>query len=264
MQQVGDLPGVGQLVVLVGLPGKAHRIGADGLVGLVHHRRRHEGGVHPAREERPDRNIGHELFLDRGEQLEAEGVHVIPLTHTRDIAHLGTTREAPERLDQDLSLLADEEVTGWELPHAFEGRVRRGDVLKGQQGQEGVGVGALGETFHGEEGLDLAPKDEATGVGGVIEGLDPEGVSRQDQFLEGLIPEGEGVHPPQASQEPLAPFLITVDQHLGVGLAPKNVARGLQVLSDLQVVVDLPVEDRPDVVALVGDGLGAALEVHDG
>ena len=46
-----------------------------------------------------------------------------------------------------------------------------------------------------------------------------------------------------------------MDDDLGIGLGPESVAFAEQIFSQFLVVIDLPVEDDPDGVVLVCDGL---------
>ena len=61
--------------------------------------------------------------------------------------------------------------------------------------------------------------------------------------------------------QPRALLLVEVGDHLGVALRGEAVARALQALAQLAVVVDLAVEDDRDRAVLVEDRLVAGREV---
>src|SRR5207245_1188172 len=67
----------------------------------------------------------------------------------------------------------------------------------------------------------------------------------------------------QPLDHPLAPFLIAMDEDLGVGLGGEPVAGREELLAELAVVVDLSVLDDPHRRVLVGHRLVAALDVDD-
>ena len=69
--------------------------------------------------------------------------------------------------------------------------------------------------------------------------------------------------PRRASAKCGPALLVEVDEHLGVGVRGEPVARGLELLPELAVVVDLAVLDDVDRAVLVRDRLVAALEVDD-
>jgi hypothetical protein len=47
----------------------------------------------------------------------------------------------------------------------------------------------------------------------VVERFDAEAVSRQEQALASLVPNGEGEHAPQVSNKPVAFLLVKVHNH---------------------------------------------------
>src|ERR1035437_8668220 len=76
------------------------------------------------------------------------------------------------------------------------------------------------------------------------------------------VPYREGEHPVQIFRQPLADLLVEMHQHLRVALRGK-VVPPLQVLPQLQIVVDLPVEYYLNAAILVSHGLGATGYVDD-
>ena len=69
--------------------------------------------------------------------------------------------------------------------------------------------------------------------------------------------------PRSLRDEILPPFLVGVDDGLGVGPRPENVAARLELLPELGEIVDLAVVGRPDRQVLVGQRLVPAREVDD-
>ena len=114
----------------------------------------------------------------------------------------------------------------------------------------------------GQEALDLRSEGEAdvSAGSGVVEGLLPHPVAGQEQFL--AVPEREGEHADEAVQALLTPLLVGVDDDFGVGLGSEPVA-GLQLLAQLFVVEDHPIENQRDGAVLVGHGLLAGFQVDD-
>ena len=98
----------------------------------------------------------------------------------------------------------------------------------------------------------------------VVEGLDAEDVPGAEELALGLVPDRKGEHAPQLLEDLLAVLLIAVEDGLAVGLGAEGVALLQQVLPELLIVVDLPVEHQHHGAVLIEDGLPPALQVDDG
>ena len=115
----------------------------------------------------------------------------------------------------------------------------------------------------GQKGLDLGAEDEGPRRRErVVEGLDPQTVSDEDQAVLLQIRQGEGVHSPEPVREAHPVLFVEPEDDLRVGLARETVLlrEGLAVLL---VGIELPVVDDQPVSLLVEEGLGARGEVDD-
>jgi hypothetical protein len=117
----------------------------------------------------------------------------------------------------------------------------------------------------GQDCLDLRAEDQRPARGqGVVEGLDADPVAEEEELVSPLVPEGKGEHTPEAVQKGRrTPFLVGVDERLGVGLGGHGVAPGDELVADLGEVVGLSVVGDPDRAVLVGQGLVPGDQVDD-
>src|SRR5205823_1208324 len=85
----------------------------------------------------------------------------------------------------------------------------------------------------------------------------------QQQAAPRRVPEREREHAAEAIDRALAPLLVRVNDHLGVGVRAESMAGLLQGGSDLREVIDLAVEDHPDGSIFIGERLIAGGQVDD-
>jgi hypothetical protein len=78
-----------------------------------------------------------------------------------------------------------------------------------------------------------------------------------------VLQDGEGEHAAEMVDAVRAPFLIGMEDDLGVGAGAEAVAMGLQFPAQVEEVVDFAVVDDPAGFVLIGDGLVAGGEVND-
>src|SRR5262249_30018723 len=78
---------------------------------------------------------------------------------------------------------------------------------------------------------------------GVIQGFDSQAVPGDEQRALQAIPDGKREHSVQSLQTPGAPGAIRLNQGLGIRMSPPS-ARGIELWTQLQVVVDFAVEDN--------------------
>ena len=97
----------------------------------------------------------------------------------------------------------------------------------------------------------------------VVERLLAEAIARQHERTRALVPHGEGEHPAESVNTALPALLVEVHDHLSVRLRTERMPTGAQLISKLDVVVDLAVEGDPDRPVLVRDRLAAAIQVDD-
>jgi hypothetical protein len=107
-------------------------------------------------------------------------------------------------------------------------------------------------------------KADAAGRDAVIQRLDAEAVTRQEQLLAVAVPQGKGEHAMQAGGAVLAPFGIGLENNLGIPAGRKVVAAVAQLLPQFGVVVDGAVEDQHMTRLAVDHGLvGTFGKVND-
>jgi hypothetical protein len=111
--------------------------------------------------------------------------------------------------------------------------------------------------------LPLAREDELRAVVPVPERLLADPVAREQQRPLLAVPRGDREHAVEARERVRAPLLDRVHGHLGVAVRPELVVQALQLAPELAKVVDLAVQDEPQVAASVCDRLLAARRVDD-
>ena len=114
-----------------------------------------------------------------------------------------------------------------------------------------------------EQRLQLRREHEPIAIDRVMQRLDAHAVTREEYLTSALVKHRARELPVQSLDHLLAPLLVAVHEHLGVGLGREEVARRGQLLPQLEVVVDLAVLHHPDRRILVVHRLVAAREVDD-
>lgn len=135
-------------------------------------------------------------------------------------------------------------------------------------GGEGDGQGPVpGEPARGrgigEEGLDLGRHDDALVGAVVVQRLDAETVTRQDELSAGPVPEDDREHAAYVAQEVQAVPAVEVEQDLAVGTGLQPYVRG-KPGGQLLVVVHLAVGDQDEVAVVTDERLSAVLRIHQG
>src|SRR5262245_43811549 len=99
--------------------------------------------------------------------------------------------------------------------------------------------------------LELRSEDEFFLVSIEVERLDANSIAGQDQSAGLPVPDGEREHAAQPIHEPVAHFLIEMDEDFGIAVSLEAMAAGLEVGAERLIVVDLAVEDDLDGTVLV-------------
>jgi hypothetical protein len=200
-------------------------------------------------------------LLQQGVELVADGRQVPWFNPSHYVL---PARDVPVFFDGDVAVLINEPVPGRELMDALEDGPGRGDVLQGQEEIQGAGLELAPDAGVDDDGLELRAEDERpVAEERVVERLDAEPVSDDDEPAPGPVPDGRDEHPPQSLDEPVPPFLVGMEHGLGIGPRPEAVAAPLKLLPELGEVVDLAVVGRPKRHVLVREGLVAAGKVDD-
>ena len=237
---VGDQAGPGELVEARLL--EADREGLHSLPLLAGRQRRQAGGVDTPGEQHADRHVGDQVGAHRVAQRLAQLIGQSGLRPLPD--PLGRHRPRPR-----VALLAQrtvppaERAPRWQLARLGEDRQRRRDRVEGEEGSSATGIDGARETGQLEHRLELRGKRDGAVGDAVVERLDPEAVTGQQQAPLARVPDRQGEHPAQPLEEGVAVLLVEVDEHLGVGGGGEAVSPPLQLSAQLAVVVDLAVLD---------------------
>src|SRR2546427_171018 len=89
-------------------------------------------------------------------------------------------------------------------------------------------------------------------------------VTPEDQSFEFRIPDREAEHPAKALEKLEAFFFIEMDDDFSVGACAEGMALCFHLVPQRLEVVDLTVENDPDAIVLIADGLVATGDVNDG
>src|SRR6185437_2083794 len=152
--------------------------------------------------------------------------------------------------------------SGRDLPDILEERSRACRVLEGQELIDPERIDDAGRAAGREDALDLGGEPEAAAMEAVVERLDAEAIARQQQTLQRTVPERDGEHAVQAREERQAVLFVEPRDHLAVARAAEAVPLGCQLVAQLAVVVDLPVENDLHRAGLVADGLIARDQIQ--
>ena len=98
----------------------------------------------------------------------------------------------------------------------------------------------------------------------VVQWLDADAISRQEQRPVTAVPQGNREHATKHRERLLAPLLVGVDNRLGVARGGESMTACREIRAECHVVVDFAVEDDPDGAALVGDGLLSRGHIDNG
>lgn len=162
-----------------------------------------------------------------------------------------------------------QQMAGLQFPHVAEGHSARG-TQEEQRVAEFLGGGARFHQRVGEDGLGFRAEEHSSRGRVVVEGLDPETVADEEEFLACGVPDGDGVHAVQAAHEVGAPLEVSAQRHLGVAGGGEPMPVQGEFGAQLTVVVDLAAvgdHGARQVAARAafrgGHGLGSALQVDD-
>ena len=258
---LGDLACVGQFVVAL-LP-ESHGERLDRRAELGRHDRHHGGRIDPPAQEGADGDVADEVRANRVAQEGPEPLRRVLLAG-RDpgVAEAGRHLPVAAR-NAGAAVLDGQRVPGGELGHAFDDaeRIRHVPVLEVRRQGTPIHVAAGPGVLH--DRLQLGREHKSFGCLGIVERLDPQAVTRQEQRASRMVPNGKGEHSPQSFDARLAVLLVQVHEHFRVRRRREPVPLRQELGGQLPVVVDLAVEDHPDGSVLVGQRLVPGLEVDD-
>jgi len=115
----------------------------------------------------------------------------------------------------------------------------------------------------GEQRLHLGGKIQPIASDGIEQGADARAIAGQHQATFRLVPQGDGELTVQVFDEVVAVLLVKMDDDLRVRTGVEAVTQRLELLTQLDIVEDLSIEDYLDGAILVVDGLITPLQVDD-
>ena len=255
-----DLPGVDRVVrhrleALV-LGPEGDRVGVYLLCGLVG-QDGDDARIQAAGQEARHRHVGHQVrgdgFLDhrakvRGRSGGGFGRHL---------------RDAPVPLHGQRSVRAEQGPgTAGQLAYAVDGTSLLGQPPVQHRRDQGARIDPQLGADGGRQRLQLGGEDSAVTPGQVVQRLDAERVTSQDEIAGALVEQRKREHAPEALQGAGSPAPPGLEHHLGVGLRPEPDAVGGQLGAQRPVVVQLAVVD--DRQAVLAEGLiGRRAEIDD-
>src|SRR5262245_50787416 len=106
---------------------------------------------------------------------------------------------------------------------------------------------------------ELRPEDELTVYMGIEKRLFADAIASEEKFLASFIPDCEGKHPAQVFRTVSSELIVSMNDGFGVAVGVEGVAEFFQLLSQLEIVVDLAVEDDPGAAVMVVIGCAPPL-----
>ena len=168
--------------------------------------------------------------------------------------------ETPVRTNRKFALLVDADVAGRDLRNALEERPLPCNVTRGEIIADGLCIHCPAQPGL-EDRLDLGAEEELPFVEGIEQGLLSDTIPHEKKPFAPFVPEGDREHPLEVTDEIEPVILVEMDDRLRVAVRRESVPRSLEGLSEFLEIVDLPVEDHPDVALLVGNRLRPRLQV---
>ena len=137
--------------------------------------------------------------------------------------------------------------------YARKGRPEGEDLIEGPRIQ-----GRRRNELRGDQGLDLGGEEKVAVMLGKVQGTDPEMVPGEKKGFFVAVPDAEGELPVEIIDTIRALFLIEMNDDFGIRVRIEPMPSGLQPRPQFREVINLPVQDDPDRLVFVVDGLGAA------
>ena len=256
---LGNLAGVAQLVVFRIV--EADREGLDRPLRVAAHQPYHRRRIDTSRKKRAERYVGDHPNLDgfiEALQKFAFGTLGHRLFDPRPA--IGRD-EVPRLLQTPVTPYCGEPRR--ELSDAREQRRRTRYVAVAEIVPDRVHVDLNGHTRPGQQRFDFRGEQQHTVLVPQEQRLLAEAIACQHQSFASRVPDGKGEHAAQPLYAILAPLLVGVDDHLGVGGRTERVPSGLQIATQFLEVVDLAVEDDLDLAVLVAKRLVPGVQIDD-
>ena len=163
-----------------------------------------------------------------------------------------------------LAVPVGEVMAGKQTEHALKEGLIQSGILEGEVELQCLPVQLLFEVGVGEKALELRAEEEGVPHGGVVEGLDAEGVTSAVQGLGLGVPYDKGEHATQLPGDLSAPLHVAVEHHLGVRGGLEGVAQLLELGAQGLEVINFSVIGQNITPVGAGHGLVAVSQVNDG
>ncbi len=243
----GDLSGVIRLVI--GGDIETDRAGLHRLRARLAHQRDHARAIHPARQERAKRHIGHHprahALAQQVDQLRGE----IRLAAFRALGEVDVPPAL--RTARGLALLQQPEMPRGKLLDTGQHGMAVRHIAPGHIGLDCLRVHAAAQQRVRKKALELGSKGNRP-VRKVRDEqrLHPEPVAGEKQLALVTVKDRKGEHPVKPLEAIHAPAPPGGEDHLGVARGAERETRLLQLAAQFAEVVDLAVED--DHCAAIG------------
>ena len=230
--------------------------------GAIHetcHERDHQARIDAPGEEGTERDVAHQATANGVTEELLQRVQICRLGPAGSRAHgdlpVGALGDAVGRDLEQLPRPQAHDVTEDGLPSRV--------VLERQVVVERLGAEGAAHRPIAQEGLDLRGERQPAVADRVVERLLPQAVAVEEKAAAPIVPQSNGEHAVQALDEGGPLLLVEVDEDFGVGAGAEMVPLRLELGTEVGIVVDLAVEDRPHRAVLVRDRLPAIGEADD-
>ena len=245
----GDLDGGPRLVVAP--VGEAHVECGGGAAGRARVRRDDERRVDASAQQRRDRHVRDRLPAHRVEQSRFDDRH-----RAGQLARgIGFDPELVVAA-QTMALRCDRQRRGGRQGRDVGEPGRRlRDVAQAHEVVACLSIDRRAEILQRRDRLDLAGEHPLPVEPRVEQRLHAVAIARQHQAPVARIVDGEREDAAQPGDQLLAPLLVQMDQHLGIGRPPEAMPAFLELPTQRLMIVDLAVVHDVDAPILVGHRL---------
>jgi len=166
--------------------------------------------------------------------------------------------QVPVLANLDLPLRKLEQVPGGKLVDAGKGGFGIGDIAKVKVLKQSLAI-QIPEFGRGcQNGLDFRAEEQAPLDQSVVKGFLSETIAGDQQRPATFIIKGKCKHPTQLLNAIRTEVFVKMDDDFGVRIRVEAMAAGFQFRAEFREIINLTIEDHPNGLVLVVDGLAAA------
>src|SRR6476620_3037822 len=111
--------------------------------------------------------------------------------------------------------------------------------------------------------FDFGAEEQCATVVSIVQRLNAQPVTRDEQSFSRSVPDGKGEHSTQVLDTLRPILLIQVDDAFGVAVGTIAMTAHFKILAQVLMVVDFAVEDDPDAAKFITERLVASLNIDD-